>query len=368
MTPAALISSSADVEDQVTTAARRRPRDARSQNSCGSSSSCRASTLSAGTSKISSSGPRRLPAGTGWRSRNSGSSAIPSRSRRRRPPRAPPPGSARHTSRPTSRGDRRGSGGPAARDVPDQRAVRDDRQPVRSDVLEDLLGPAQGPAGDEHHRDAPRRRGRRSRRGCTPTRCRRCARGCRRGRWRPAAAAVSPGRAADEPCTSAPSSSVPRSSVKPQLGEDPEAGPRCRAATPARHPYAAPRPSRRAARAAPRWRTRSRGPPRPGRSRPRPRRSSGGPSGPKNPTEPAPWPARCAAAPTGRPSPRHGGGVAVVGARIVRVPASGRGARRACRRPPPASPAGAGAARSRRSSAGQGHGNQRPSSTATPSS
>src|SRR5215210_1454228 len=79
VTPAALISSNAEVDDQVTTARSPTADSARSQNSRDSSCSCRASSLSAGRWYSSGSGPRRLPSGIGWRSMNSGSSAIPSR-------------------------------------------------------------------------------------------------------------------------------------------------------------------------------------------------------------------------------------------------------------------------------------------------
>ena len=158
VTPGALISSSdgrrgpGDHQPALHDLLGERPR-----TPAASSSSWRASSLSAGRSKSSAIGARRAPSGTRCRSRNSGSRPIPS-SVSTANDRA---GQRRRAAARTPRAPSAGSIGPlevrpVPRDVPDERAVGDDREAVRPDVLEDLLGPAQRPAGHEHDRDAER--------------------------------------------------------------------------------------------------------------------------------------------------------------------------------------------------------------------
>ena len=120
----------------------------------GASSSCRASSLTAGHREELLQRAARAPSGSGWRRGSRTRARCRPGSRPRTRCRARPRGSGR---RPRGRRPGRSGAGGARRsgDVPDQRAVGDDRQPVAADVLEDVLGPAQRAAGDEDDRDAP---------------------------------------------------------------------------------------------------------------------------------------------------------------------------------------------------------------------
>ena len=77
VTPAALISTSAPTEDQVVVTRWPTSRSVSAQNSWGSRSSCRASSLTVRSSKISSSGPTWSSGGRSWRSMNRGSRPKP---------------------------------------------------------------------------------------------------------------------------------------------------------------------------------------------------------------------------------------------------------------------------------------------------
>ena len=199
---------------------------ARPRTPAGPSASWRASSLSAGASKSSSRSPRRLPSGhAGSARRKPARGAMPAQRLDRE--RRAGHGRAQQLARP-----RRPRAGSIGRSRSRRRSRRRPRRaaplettarPCAADVLEDVLGPAQRPAGDEDDRDAGRVEPRAARRGCGPRPCRRSGPACRRGRWRPAGAASRaaqpPGRStgSGRAITSWPSSSAPRSSVKPHL-------------------------------------------------------------------------------------------------------------------------------------------------------
>ena len=154
VTPAALISSIAAPDDQVTTTRSPTAASARSQNSCGEISSCRASSLSAGPSKISSTGPRRASSGIALRSRKPGSSAMPGSVSTAKWL----PGTAsrisRQTSSPTTGSMVRACARRRAATSQTRPPLEHDRQAVAADVVARRPRPAQRPAGDEDDRDA----------------------------------------------------------------------------------------------------------------------------------------------------------------------------------------------------------------------
>ena len=275
MTPGALISSSADADDQVTTARSPTAATARSQNSCAVELLVPGQQLERRlVEELLERAAAGCPRARACRSRKPARARCRPGSRPRTPRRAPPRGSGRRPRgrRPASSGRRRCDRG--ARDVPDQRAVGDDRQAVRADVLEDVLGPAQRAAGHEDDRDAAAVELREHVAGVRRRRCRRSGPGCRRGRWRPA------GRPPVRVGSWAGSSGQrtghhqlavlvgPAELGEAALGQHPQAGGVGRAGRSPGPGRPAGR-SRRAARAAPRSRSPSRGPPRPGRTRPR---------------------------------------------------------------------------------------------------
>ncbi len=225
---------------------------------------CRTSSLTAGSSQISSSGPDRAALRHAVRVVEAGLGAGCRRGTRRRTARRAPPSRSRATSAGPGAGSR-----PSTRrtaplgDVVEHRTVGDDRDAVGADDLPQRLHPAHRAAGDEDDRHPGVLD-----RGEHPTggvgeRAVGAQQGAvevggdegQRGSRRAGSVRAGTGRA----MTSRPSSLLPRRSVKPALGEHPDAGAvgrldRARTRTPSRSVSASSAASASVARPCPRAR------------------------------------------------------------------------------------------------------------------